>query len=266
MALCLPRVGRKPALLPSVVLGAGLFSWMYHVHKAEPTFVEGMPRAGVRAPVSLRGAASDYKELSRVEDIIYDSCVVKDGEQELECLRVWDKLKKFHDDAALECDLDDLRCVVLDVLDRLCAGIDGKDGLVLLSKVSSAVLAFREKFKDWDTAFNSADTTESGDLTLEELIVAMDSVNAQMTREEVGLIFVAADTNGDGVISREEFSNFLTAAVFAEEPLRQLQVDSLPKKQPNLEEYLRWTTSGRGGSWAGLAKLTPLRSTLGAPL
>jgi len=204
----------------------------------------------------LRAVAQDYPDLSRVEDLIYDSCVVmEDSRSEIECLRVWDKLKSFHSDAALECNLDDLRCVVLDVLDRLCSGIDGKDGLVLLNKVADAVLGFRKKFEQWDTAFAAADRDSSGKLTLEDLMAAMKDVKAGMTEKEVKLCFIAADANGDGVISREEFADFLTAAVFAEEPLRQLQVDSLPMKQPDLLDYVRWSSEGRTQSWAGLAKM-----------
>mmetsp|Transcript_90104 Transcript_90104/g.209629 ORF Transcript_90104/g.209629 Transcript_90104/m.209629 type:complete len:253 (+) Transcript_90104:88-846(+) len=217
-----------------------------------PSFV------GTRLPLA-RGPSSphavgpeDYAELSRVEDLIYDSCIVMEGQQEMQCLRVWDKLKKFHKESALECNLDDMRCVVLDVLDRLCKGIDGQDGLILLNKVSTAVLAFRQKFVTWDSAFEAADTDGSGDIDLDELIAF---VGPRMTRNEVKLVFVAADANGDGVISREEFSDFLTAAVFAEEPLRQLEVDPVPQKQPDFNDYLTWSTSGRVQSWAGLSKL-----------
>jgi len=212
---------------------------------------------GNAAPSRLRAAsaAQDYPDLSRVEDLIYDSCVVMETSQELECLRVWNKLTSFHKDAAIECSLDDLRCVVLDVLDRLCQGIDGKDGLIMLNKVSNAVLTFREHFTDWDKAFTAADRDQTGKLDLDDLIAVMKDVGAGMTNQEVSLCFVAADANGDGVISREEFADFLTAAVFAEEPLRELQVDNLPRKQPDIIDYLRWSSAGRTQSWAGLAKM-----------
>eukprot|EP00418_Pyrodinium_bahamense_P091351 CAMPEP_0179041934 /NCGR_PEP_ID=MMETSP0796-20121207/16408_1 /TAXON_ID=73915 /ORGANISM="Pyrodinium bahamense, Strain pbaha01" /LENGTH=257 /DNA_ID=CAMNT_0020738305 /DNA_START=131 /DNA_END=902 /DNA_ORIENTATION=- len=222
----------------------------------DPQAFTGSPLAaprGSRLRSALQAGIDDYPELSRVEDLIYDSCVIKEGKQEIECLRTWDKLKRFHKDAALECNLDDMRCVVLDVLDRLCEGIDGQEGLVLLNKVSAAVLAFRDKFTDWETAFTMADTDNSGDLSLNELIEAMKSVGAGMTDAEVKLVFVAADTNRDGVISKEEFSDFLTAAVF--EPLRDLQVDKVPKKQLDFNDYLHWSSAGRTESWAGLAKL-----------
>jgi len=223
------------------------------------TLVPQQPSSMLRSTVSkmvFRASADDYPELTRVEELIYESCVIKEGAQELECLRVWDKLKKFHGESALECDLDDMRCVVLDVLDRLCKGIDGKDGLVVLNKVSSAVLLFRDKFSDWERAFDAVDTDSSDYIDMAELTEAMKSVNVGMSEAEVRLVFKAADANGDGKISREEFSDFLTAGVFAEEPLRGLQVDAMPTKQPDFPDYLRWSTSNRMGSWAGLASLS----------
>lgn len=209
-----------------------------------------MPAASVVARAAV--VAEDYPELQRVEDLIYDSCMLREGEQEMQCLRTLSKLTKFHEKSALGCNVDELNCLVLDILDRLCAGIHGSEGLVLLTRVTSSVLAFREKFSDWSAAFKAADTDGSGDLDLEELIAAMASVNSGLSDEQVKMIFFAADANGDGVISAEEFSNFLTAAVFAEEPLRELQVDNLPKKQPSFEEYLRWSMQGRSGSWAAM--------------
>lgn len=220
-----------------------------------PQRARSLSRSKVSKTV-LRASVDDYPELTRVEDLIYESCVIKEGTQELECLRVWDKLKKFHGESALECNLDDMRCVVLDVLDRLCKGIGGKDGLVILNKVSNAVLIFREKFADWERAFDAVDTDSSGDIDMAELIAGMKSVKAGMSDAEVRLVFMAADANGDGKISREEFSDFLTAGVFAEEPLRGLQVDAMPTKQPDFPDYLRWSTSNRMGSWAGLAGLS----------
>jgi len=237
----------------AIVLGS-----MWSLREESFTLAPHWAKTASHRPASraaLRATSDDYQYLTRVEDLIYDSCVVKEKEQELECLRVWDKLKKFHDDSALECSLDDMRCVVLDVLDRLCKGIDGKDGLVLLNKVTTAVLGFRNKFSDWERAFDAVDSDGSGDIDLAELTQGMKSVNAGMSEAEVKLVFVAADTNGDGKISRDEFSDFLTAGVFAEEPLRGLQVDALPVQQPDFNEYLRWSTSNRVGSWAGLASL-----------
>mmetsp|Transcript_31060 Transcript_31060/g.78605 ORF Transcript_31060/g.78605 Transcript_31060/m.78605 type:complete len:251 (+) Transcript_31060:97-849(+) len=207
-----------------------------------------------KAGSSVKLAAEGHKcpELQRVEELIYDSCMLQDGEQEVQCLLALSKLTKFHEQAALECKVDEFHCLVLDVLDRLCAGIQGSDGLILLNRVADAVLAFREKFSDLKTAFKAVDVDGSGDLDLDEFIAAMRSVDSCLTEEQVKMIFVAADANGDGAVCAEEFSNFLTAAIFVEEPLRRLQVDSLPKKQPTFEEYLRWSMSGRSGSWAAM--------------
>uniref|UniRef100_A0A7S1MCL0 EF-hand domain-containing protein n=1 Tax=Alexandrium catenella TaxID=2925 RepID=A0A7S1MCL0_ALECA len=195
-----------------------------------------------------------YPDLSRVEDLIYDSCVVLENDLEIECLRTWDKLKKFHEAAEMDCHVDDMRCVVLDVIDRLCQSIDGKDGLILLNKVSGAVLEIRDKFEHWDKAFVAADRDNSGMLTLDDLTHILKEIGSRMSPQEVKSVFLAADINGDGYISREEFADFLTAAIFAEEPLRELQADSLPTKQPDVIDYILWSSAGRTQSWAGLAK------------
>merc|ERR1712124_189812 len=57
----------------------------------------------------------------------------------------------------------------------------------------------------------------------------MKALNVGLTEKETAMCFFAADANGDGVISREEFSNFMTAAVFAEDTL-DMEADPLPKK------------------------------------
>merc|ERR1719208_202511 len=100
---------------------------------------------------------TDYPHLSRVEDLIYDSCVIREDLQQTECMRVLDKLTKFHQQNAMECSVDDLHCVVLDVLDRLCKNIEGKDGLILLNRVTGAVSLFKDRFKTWGEAFKAAD-------------------------------------------------------------------------------------------------------------
>jgi len=229
-----------------VILAAIGLLWMAPIDE-DWTFVGSAPAAPRLGQITLKAAATadDYPELSRVEDLIYESCVVKDGEQALECLRLYDKLQKFHAEAKMECNLDDLRCIVLDVLDRLCSGIEGKNGLVLLSKVANTMESFRTKFGNWDEAFAETDTDGSGELDLAELSAAIKKMNVGLTDKEVALVFFAADANGDGQISKEEFANFMTAAVFAEEPLRAMQPDSLPKGQPSFDEYLRWSSMAR---------------------
>lgn len=214
---------------------------------------------GARAPATVRRAtsAAPYPELARVEDLIYDSCVVMEGSQELECLRGWDKLTRFHVDAAHGCSLDEkMPCLVLDVLDRLCKGIDG-GGLMLLQNVASTVLAWRNNFADWDTAFAAADITGSGEIDLQEFTAAMQSANAGMTRAEAKLVFNSADANEDGLISKEEFSDFMAAHVRLEETLQELQMDGVPKRQPDFYDYLRLSANSgdAGTSWAGLSRL-----------
>jgi len=228
-------MARRSSLSLFILAIVGALYWFAPV---EDGFV-GMKVAPRLSRAALRASAEDYPELTRVEDMIYESCLVKEGAEEVQCLRLWDKLQKFHKESAMECNLDDLRCIVLDVLDRLCSGIEGKNGIVLLSKVANTMEAFRAKFDNWDGAFASIDTDGSGDLSLSELTAAIKKLNIDMTEKEVSLVFLAADANGDGSVSKEEFSNFMTAAVFAEEPLLAMQPDTMPKKQPDFMEYLR---------------------------
>jgi len=214
-------------------------------HVSTRTFTSMLPR---------RATTDQYPELSRVEELIYDSCMIKEDEQQIECLRVADKLTRFHADTALECDLDNFKCVVLGVLDRLCAKIQGQDGFILLNRLSSTVMAMREKFEDWEIAFAETDTDSSGDIDTDELNSMLKSMGTGLTDSEASAIFFAADANGDGVISKQEFFDFMISAVFADEPLRAMQMDPLPKGQPNFEEYMRWT--GRGtSSWEGMATI-----------
>lgn len=251
---------RTPTALPALAAAATLALVLCRPHRWGQTFT-GAARPVLRAPAAglvARAAESKaYPELSRVEDLIYDSCMLyEEPREELQCLRTLDKLTKFHEKSKLECSLDSFHCIVLDVLDRLCAGIQGRDGIVLLNRVASAVLSFRNKFVTWEQAFGKADHDGKGHLDVEKLTALMRSSQAGLTDEEVRAIFFAADANGDGSISPQEFSDFLTAAVFAEEPLRQLQVDPLPTKRGDLEDYLRWSSSGSsGGSWSGLSRI-----------
>jgi len=215
----------------------------------------GSPRKAFTTLHAKSPQPHDYKELTRVENLIYDSCMLYEGEQEMQCLRVWDKLTKFHAHSSMECSLDNLRCIVLDVLDRLCAGIEGKDGLILLNKVSSSVLSFRDKFNDVDAFFDEARQDNEEGIDFDSFKASMRTVDKWISEEEMSLIFMAADADGDGHLARDELSAFLTAAIFAEEPLRALEVDGIPKKRPELEDLLRWSTSGRTTSWSGLARL-----------
>jgi len=209
-------------------------------------------RPTTQAHTLLRASsAEDYPELSRVENLIYESCVLKEGAQEMQCLSTWDKLQNFHKEAKLECNLEDLRCVVLDVLDRICGNIKGQEGLIVLSKVANTMQSFRKKFNDWDKAFTDADTDGSGDLSMAELSAAINKMDVGLTEKEVSIVFMAADANGDGKVSKMEFSDFMTAAVFAEEPLSQISVDAPPKEKVDLdtEDLLRWSSTG--ASWMG---------------
>jgi len=191
------------------------------------------------------GYEEDYPNLVRVEGLIQESCAVKDGEAEINCLRMWDKLTKFHELTGKECNLDDLKCVVLDVLDRLCIDIESGDGTVILNRVSSMVSALRSKFTNWDQAFSHYDTDHSGGIDKDGMVEMMRA-NTCLTEKEIAMCFFAADANGDGLISPEEFSNFMTAAVFAEDTV---DSDPLPKKMKKTEDFLAWATRDRDTSW-----------------
>lgn len=245
---------RPPKLLRSwwfLLLAGTLALW----HAASPRSAIGdLDTAFSVSKTSSRGIKEGgYQNLERIEVMIYDNCVLKDGENELQCLRMLDKLQKFHEKTQIDCNLEDLSCLVLEVLDRLCEGIEGKDGLVLLNKVASAVLAFKDKFSHWDKAFDDMDGANDGLITIKDFKSAMYQLEVGITDSEAGQIFYAADANGDGVVSKDEFADFLSAAVFAEEPLSEL-TDRPPMKQPTFDEYLMWTMQSREGSvsWASL--------------
>eukprot|EP00403_Amphidinium_massartii_P011363 CAMPEP_0178427824 /NCGR_PEP_ID=MMETSP0689_2-20121128/29946_1 /TAXON_ID=160604 /ORGANISM="Amphidinium massartii, Strain CS-259" /LENGTH=275 /DNA_ID=CAMNT_0020049547 /DNA_START=32 /DNA_END=859 /DNA_ORIENTATION=+ len=194
-----------------------------------------------------RFLSTSFKELSRVEELIYDSCMLKHtAALEAQCLRVWDRLTSFHRKASVECDLSGIRCVMLTVLDRLCAGIHDIAGLDRLRSVSTALLAFRGQFVDAEAAFEAADVDRSGDIDPQELASLMDSIGCKLADDEVQIIFEAADADGDGIISKEEFLTFLAATVFAEAPLRELHPSEALAHLPGFEDYLHSRRAGVG--------------------
>jgi len=78
----------------------------------------------------------------------------------------------------------------------------------------------------------------------------MNGLKVGLTEQETALCFFAADANGDGLLSPQEFSNFMTAAVFAEDTLSEMDPDPLPKKMKKTEDFLSWAQSGSDGrSW-----------------
>lgn len=191
-------------------------------------------------------ASAAYPELSRIEDLIVVGCKVEtDVKQEEDCLKVYDKIINLHFTAQGECEIDSMKCVVLVVLDRLCASIRGIDGLELLRQLRDAVGALRAQYDDWEEAFKAADTNDNGTLELDEFRVALARLAPQLTQDSVDVIFNAADTNNDGVLQKEEFADFLLAGVFAAEPLQEIggAVDSV--RTHTTEEVLRWAAKGR---------------------
>lgn len=190
----------------------------------------------------------DYPNLARVESLIQDGCQVKDGEAEIACLRMHDKLEKFHTKTSKECSLDNLKCIVLDILERLCTGIDSGDGTIILNRLSGLVSTLRGKFTNWDKAFAHYDQDHSGGIDKKGIMEMLSGPDVGLTESEAALCFFAADADGDGLISSEEFSNFMTAAVLAEDTL-DMEADPLPKKMKRTEDFLSWASSGSDSSW-----------------
>lgn len=206
-----------------------------------------------------RGEEADggalYPNLVRVESFIYEYCAALTGTHEADCLRNWYMLAKFHKDSATQCMVDDFKCMVLDLLDRLCAGIRGTDDVSQLNWVSSSAKAFRDMYhEDWNRAFEAADADASGVLDFAQFAAAAESVGTRMTRAAARMIFSAADTDEDGMLSRAEFSQFFTVATLAQEPLARLSAGRGPRTQPDLQG--RWSTFGRSSPSAGVAGLS----------
>eukprot|EP00929_Paragymnodinium_shiwhaense_P025055 TRINITY_DN15241_c0_g1_i4.p1 TRINITY_DN15241_c0_g1~~TRINITY_DN15241_c0_g1_i4.p1 ORF type:complete len:149 (+),score=23.26 TRINITY_DN15241_c0_g1_i4:98-544(+) len=134
------------AILAAAVAFVALSEWLVGYRS--------VARTTAHAHVQRPAPAESYPNLARVEGMIQDSCGGKEGEAQEQCLRMWDKLTKFHEESEVDFNLDQLRSIVLYVLDRLCAGIQtGVVGPELLDKVSTIVGSLRSKFTSCDNAF-----------------------------------------------------------------------------------------------------------------
>lgn len=194
--------------------------------------------------MTLRRARGMYPELSKLEDKIAESCRVMYGQDGVECMKVYSKLVEAHFKAQEECDVDSNSCQVLLVLDRLAWGTSGKDGLALLEQMLEAVEAFYSMFGNWGDAFSAIDTDGSGDIDQKELGAALRKTKPSITEMTIGRLFRAADTDLDGVINREEFSNFLMAGAFAAEPLKQLLPNKKKREGGSEQDLLLWASRG----------------------
>mmetsp|Transcript_70046 Transcript_70046/g.167333 ORF Transcript_70046/g.167333 Transcript_70046/m.167333 type:complete len:251 (+) Transcript_70046:66-818(+) len=170
---------------------------------------------------SLRAKAA-YPELSALEDRIYESCLVKDVDEEVECMDVYGQLVDAHFKAQQDCDVDPSKCALLKVLDRLSWGTAGSDGLLLLQQLRESVEAIYQMFQFWNDAFLTLDTDGDGALSEEEFRSALRETNPNISDMTSGRLFRAADVNQDGFVDVEEFSDFLKAGAIAAESLQSL--------------------------------------------
>jgi len=165
-----------------------------------------------------------YADLSKLEDEIYESCVIGDSDLEMECLDVHSQLVETHFQAQKDCDADPSKCALLRVLDRLAWGTTGSDGLQLLQHLRECVEAIHQMHQShWSDAFESLDTDHDGMLSEGEFRAALRKLSPDLTEQTSGQIFRAADLNLDGFIDRAEFADFLRAGAIAGEPLKKLK-------------------------------------------
>eukprot|EP00440_Ansanella_granifera_P076620 gb/GFBE01083140.1/.p1 GENE.gb/GFBE01083140.1/~~gb/GFBE01083140.1/.p1 ORF type:complete len:248 (+),score=51.39 gb/GFBE01083140.1/:1-744(+) len=201
--------------------------------------------AGVRPrarSLTARAALGQYPSLSKLEDLILESCTVKEGDEGIECMEVYSKLVEAHFKAQTECDVNEQTCSVLLVLDRLAWGTSGTDGLALLWQMRESVEAFQQMYTSWGDAFDAVDLDGSGSIDQEELGVALRKLNPEITDMTIGRLFRAADTNLDGVIDPDEFSDFLMAGAVAAEPLKQLVPDHKRHEGGSAADLMTWAT------------------------
>lgn len=206
--------------------------------------VQALPQRQVGPQVarqwrSGRSSASQYPNLSRLEDAILESCAVKDGEAGEECMQVYNKLIETHFKAQQECDVDSQRCAVLNVLDRLARGITGKDGLVLLDQLREAVEALERMYSSWQHAFHALNEDKDEGLSREEFGRGLSSLGLKLSERTLDSLFLAADVDGDQKIGEQEFSDFLVAGVVAAEPLQALRQQK-KRVGGRTEDLLRW--------------------------
>lgn len=198
-----------------------------------------------RSTRSALRAKAAYPELSNLEDRIYESCIVKDFDEELDCMDVYSNLVETHFQAQKECDADSSKCALLKVLDRLAWGTKGTDALMLLQQLRESVEAIYQMHQShWNDAFESLDEDKDGRLSEREFRAGLRRLNPGISEETSGRIFRAADVNLDGVIDAEEFADFLKAGAIAGEPLKKLTPQSVSAHRKSSEALLLWAMHG----------------------
>ncbi|CAE8604953.1 unnamed protein product, partial [Polarella glacialis] len=193
-------------------------------------------RLGSTARGASRGSA--YPSLSKLEDLILESCDVQSGEQGIECMDAYRTLVETHFQAQKECDVETSSCAVLQVLDRLAWGIRSTDGLAILDELRECVEAFGRVHGNLEDAFAAVATEGKDEIVEEDLRASLTKLIPGITDLTVGRLFRAADSNNDGAICRQEFSEFLMAGAFAAEPLRALKPQK--KKGVSTNDLIGW--------------------------
>ncbi|OLQ14723.1 hypothetical protein AK812_SmicGene1044 [Symbiodinium microadriaticum] len=215
------RRSRKTCL---VAAAAALLSWQ------ASTFVGLRPTTARPSPTTR--AAGQYADLSDLEDRILESCLIKDVDEELECMDVYGRLVEAHFKAQEECDLDSGACDLLRLLDRLAWGSSGDDGLELLRQMQNSIQAFYHVFHSGHEAFASFDLDADGKITEEEFRTALS------LEWNVGVSHCEWVMNLDSFIDASEFSNFLKIAAMTLDPLKELLPEH--RREVSSADLVQW--------------------------
>lgn len=240
------RPRRQRAVRTLSIAALTIFALMCALMNHGETFTGGrLVSTGMPARlIAVPRKAATYPALTRMEDLIFESCSVSDSEKSGECMKVYDKLLEIHFAAQEECDLDSLRCTVLEVLERIAERIKGTDGLVLLNEFRDAIGALSKNYDNYDKAFDAIDTDKSGDIDKAEMTEVFKKMGLSLSDSTVDALFKAADADGNGVIDKQEFADFVLAGCLAPVPLDELKP---AMGGGTTEDLMKWVGRGRPG-------------------
>lgn len=188
---------------------------------------------------------SAYANLARLEDVILESCDVEDIDKQRDCMKTYENLLHMHFKSQQECDLESMRCVVLDVIDRMTAGIADKGGLKVLTHFRQTVDAFERNHGSRGDAFDRA-RGDKDEIDKASFNAALRRAGLSLPDMTVDRLFMGADANHDGKIDESEFNDFMLAGVFAAEPLKLLEPPDASYSQKTAR-MVSWVTAGVPG-------------------
>ncbi|XP_052086194.1 uncharacterized protein LOC127723558 isoform X2 [Mytilus californianus] len=84
--------------------------------------------------------------------------------------------------------------------------IDYKEFETIMSKNSKPICLIDYEDEVLRQAFDSFDVDKNGEITIEELIMVLQSLGTETAEMDASEMLKEADLNGDGVISFEEFA------------------------------------------------------------